>query len=180
MKLWRIFGKLSQNLRKTWNIYQNPFRWEQKVITIRISQFFGKFSVNLQRTFGNSCLISTQQLSSHTSQRLFFETQRFNNYRIWGPVRLFDVALGLFHIDLSSWLLQYGKGCGNTFLHWPTTQLKATSHLTILMRETGKIRRNNYWDGQCDPFLLGKTWSVSLIAHAGQRHRKSLSEKQPL
>ena len=44
--------------------------------------------------------------------------------------------------------------------------LKATSHLTISMlgqRETGKIQRNNYHHGNCEPSLTDKTLSVSLI-----------------
>ena len=43
---------------------------------------------------------------------------------------------------------------------------KATSHLTISMREqraTGKIQKNNYHHGSCGPALTGKTSSVSLI-----------------
>ena len=40
---------------------------------------------------------------------------------------------------------------------------EATFHLTISMRgerATGKIQRNNYYHGSCEPSLTGKTTSV--------------------
>ena len=50
------------------------------------------------------------------------------------------------------------------------SSLKATFHLTISMRvlrATGKIQRNNYHHGSCEPSLTCKTSSVSLIFTQG-------------
>ena len=51
--------------------------------------------------------------------------------------------------------------------------VRATSHLTIFMREMrakGKIQRNDYHHGNCGPSLTGTTSSVSLI-FTHQTHR---------
>ena len=50
--------------------------------------------------------------------------------------------------------------------------LKATSHLTISMREQramGRIQRNNYHHGSCGACLRGKTSSVPLIFTYGTK-----------
>ena len=51
--------------------------------------------------------------------------------------------------------------------------LKATSHLTISMREQramGKIQRNNCHHGSCGAYLRGKTSSVPLIFTYGTKY----------
>ena len=49
-------------------------------------------------------------------------------------------------------------------------QIKATFHLTISMRvlrATGKIQKNNYHHGSCEPSLTCETSSASLILTQG-------------
>ena len=58
----------------------------------------------------------------------------------------------------------------------PIRAVKATFHLTISMRgrrATGKIKRNNYHHGSCEPFLTGKTMSgFWIITHGTHRNVK--------
>ena len=55
---------------------------------------------------------------------------------------------------------------------------KATFHFTISrrgQRATGKIQRNNYHHGSCEPSLTGKTSSVTLIfTHGTHRNVKNV------
>ena len=64
---------------------------------------------------------------------------------------------------------------GETIPRWvllklKVVQVKATIHLTISMRvlrATGKIQKNNYHHGSCEPSLTCKTSSMPLIFTQG-------------